>query len=804
MPLGIEELANTIDPENTVLLFGSGASIPSGAPSAKQLIDKLSAECGLPRDEYNLIEVSSLYEAKLKRPALIKSLRESFAGLKPTGGMKNIPLYDWKSIYSTNYDDLIEQSYANRGEKLKVYHSNFCFSDRSNGEFCSLFKLHGTIGRDISSGDHSRIVISEDDYEHTSDYREYLYARLKGDLAGADLIVIGHSLADQHIRDIVRQVSKLNKEMMNSATITMLMYQRDEGRAAIYENKNISVVFGGIDDFFAALARKIPIASKSETDKDLQVLAPLLPTMTDVQHALSLQSDVSGMFNGKPATYADIKEGITFNRSILGNAERDFERENILCVTFLGASGVGKTTAARQLLAGYAAKGNLCFEHSSDHPFDHLKWCAYAEWLREKDLNCFLLIDDAHLHLYEINHLIDVLVGKGNFSLRVVLCSSRNHWEQRIKTPSYFKFGIIRKMSKLSDEEIERLLDLLDSDGEIRRLVEDQFSGFSREERRRRLAERCEADMFVCLKNIFANDSFDDIVLGEYSDLSENLQTIYKHVAALETAGVRVHRQLIVRLLGISPAQIEAVLGNLTDIISEYNILPKEGIFGWRARHSVISQIVTKYKYANLDEQITLFESVIDNISPAYDLEVTSLKQMCNFDTGISVIPDKNIQNRLLRKMISAIPGEAVPRHRLIRNLINQGKYEEAGTEIRLFNKDFGTDGPVERYKIRLLVERATKSKSIMLEDRKVILEEAHQIAVRSVERFRYNKHIIGAYVDLGIAWYKLTGEPSWFQESLERLKVAESELGDPQITVMIRSYEARLADVLEKETEKY
>jgi hypothetical protein len=59
-------------------------------------------------------------------------------------------------------------------------------------------------------------------------------------------------------------------------------------------------------------------------------------------------------------------------------------------------------------------------------------------------------------------------------------------------------------------------------------------------------------------------------------------------------------------------------------------------------------------------------------------------------------------------------PGERVPRHRLIRNLIESGAFEKAETEIRIFNKDFGPDGPVHRYRVNLMVSRATRMLGIL------------------------------------------------------------------------------------------
>jgi hypothetical protein len=196
-------------------------------------------------------------------------------------------------------------------------------------------------------------------------------------------------------------------------------------------------------------------------------------------------------------------------------------------------------------------------------------------------------------------------------------------------------------LSQLRNEEVERLLQLIDTNDRIRPLVEPMFSGFSKHERRRRLFDRCEKDFFVCLKNIFALESLDDIILREFAGLAYQYQEIYRYVAAMENAGVRVHRQLIIRLLGIQAGTVAATLNELRDIIHEYDVEPKEGIYGWRCRHSVIAGIVTKYKFSDLQKTIELFEKVIDSIHPTYDIEIRTIRDLCNVDTGLPRIPTR-------------------------------------------------------------------------------------------------------------------------------------------------------------------
>ena len=142
-----------------------------------------------------------------------------------------------------------------------------------------LFKLHGTIEKDISDGHAGRIIITNSDYDHTEDYRQSLFDQFKSDLAGAHLIIIGHSLADPDIKDVVARAVAINSQSLGGGRIALMLYSKDEDRAALYENRGIEVCFGGIDEFFAELARKksTSAAKVSEIEDNLALGLILRP-----------------------------------------------------------------------------------------------------------------------------------------------------------------------------------------------------------------------------------------------------------------------------------------------------------------------------------------------------------------------------------------------------------------------------------------------------------------------------------------------------------------------------------------------
>jgi len=243
VPVDLSRFIDTVEPRNTVLLFGSGSSIPSGAPSAPQLTTHLATKFNLPAEGFTLSEIASLAERTAGRRELIAAVRERFQRIRPTGGLRNLPLYDWKSLFTTNYDDLVEQCFALQTRDLVVYSSDFDFTLHGNSTATKLFKLHGTIEKDVSDGNVSRIIITDADNDKTAVYREGLYARLAADLAGSHLVVIGHSLQDVDIKQIANRVADLSSKL-DGWKISLLLYTPDDNRAQLFEVRGFTVCFG--------------------------------------------------------------------------------------------------------------------------------------------------------------------------------------------------------------------------------------------------------------------------------------------------------------------------------------------------------------------------------------------------------------------------------------------------------------------------------------------------------------------------------------------------------------------------------
>lgn len=102
----------------------------------------------------------------------------------------------------------------------------------------------------------------------------------------------------------------------------------------------------------------------------------------------------------------------------------------------------------------------------------------------------------------------------------------------------------IETMSRLTEVDINRFVNLVEQQMPIRDLVEESFLTPTHPQRTRHLRDRRNSEMYVCLKNIFGFEQLDDILLSEFKDLADDSQDIYRYVCAIQAMGGKVHRQL--------------------------------------------------------------------------------------------------------------------------------------------------------------------------------------------------------------------------------------------------------------------
>lgn len=790
IPPDLEDLASRINPERTILLLGAGASIPSGAPSGSALAREISLAIAGKVVSDDLMDASTLLEARYGRSAVVEAVRAQLTPLKPSGGLIALAEQPWHAIYTTNFDRLVELAYSRAGRRITPIRSNFDYGKLAASDATPLFKLHGCVTQDAVDGHQGRLVLTENDYDEYESYRQALFQRFALDTLSMDVLVLGQSLRDKHLRDQLKLAHELHEQQgVPGGRLFALVYESDADRLDVQRRRGFIAAAGSLDQLVYALTRANPPTHTTDSsgapadDQRLRMKPLLRVAAIDVDQGVAQQPDVVRMFNGRPATYADVRAGFTFERSPYRRLMSMLEGETQF-LSVIGSAGVGKTTLARQILVAAHATGAYCWEHAPDFPLDADAWLYVEEQLEARGASGFLLIDDCTRFLGSVNQLAHALAAKGPIHLRLVLTAAPSQWRPRLKSRHLFgPRAATEDLSLLTDEEIDNLVNLAANVGEVRGLVERGFALLSRSDQTRQLRMRARADMFVCLKNVFATEELDNILLREFADVDDDKQIVYQTVAGIQAIGGRAHRQLALRLLDLRGDQVSDALDGLAGIVDEITVSASEGIYVWETRHPVIAEIVTRYKYSTSAELAGLLERIIENSNPAVRMELVALKEMCNADYGIRSLPDKRQQLALYRQLVEAVPGERIPRHRLIGTLLDLNDIDAASQEIRRALEVVGLDRPLNRYQVRLQLARARTTPGIRPEDREAIVRQAERHALLGIEKYPDDKFTYIAYVDVGFAMAETTGDTTILDLAIDEMSSAvESDVPDPAL----------------------
>lgn len=204
----LERLLRRVRRNKVTLFIGSGFSIKAGAPSVSELISKLIEDGDLtydadPKDLF-LREVASDFVGKEGRHELMRCLVKHFS-FTPTDTSDHVLLASiphFKTIFTTNYDSLIEDAYS-KGQCVVLTASQAC--SNSDCAPVNVYKIHGDL---TTLSDTDSIIITNEDYENyfNKESLKGLWEDLRYAFRHTYVVFIGYSLADDNILDIVKSV----------------------------------------------------------------------------------------------------------------------------------------------------------------------------------------------------------------------------------------------------------------------------------------------------------------------------------------------------------------------------------------------------------------------------------------------------------------------------------------------------------------------------------------------------------------------------------------------------------------------
>ncbi|MCJ7997489.1 SIR2 family protein [Rhizobium cremeum] len=208
--------------KRVTVFLGAGASIGAlnqagrALPNAYQLRNDLWEKYKWRADDGNfdpstlrlmsLEHAAAIIEAKTGRTVLGEYLQDAFHCSKPLWQHLALPYLNPASLFTTNYDQLIELGYAGSGKVLDV----ICSNRSPMAGQTALFKPHGSLSHINQPVGQGGLVITQFDYlEMIADYRKMLQNAMTG-FSSTCVLIIGYSFGDMDIGSELYALRKKN------------------------------------------------------------------------------------------------------------------------------------------------------------------------------------------------------------------------------------------------------------------------------------------------------------------------------------------------------------------------------------------------------------------------------------------------------------------------------------------------------------------------------------------------------------------------------------------------------------------
>ncbi len=209
------ELVGATRERRLIPFIGAGLSSSIGLPRWNELLervaltlpsdipfDDLSEMCG--HDPLRIAEYLYLVAGKEIGPIRHRISQELLSGSDPTSSGSHVELSNLgaRRIYTTNYDDLIEQTFVGLDEPHDAIATPRHVAQAS-GTSTEIVKFHGDLQWEQT------LVLTESSYHERLTFESPLDVKFRSDLLGNSVLFVGYGLGDLNIRIIWHRLMKM-------------------------------------------------------------------------------------------------------------------------------------------------------------------------------------------------------------------------------------------------------------------------------------------------------------------------------------------------------------------------------------------------------------------------------------------------------------------------------------------------------------------------------------------------------------------------------------------------------------------
>lgn len=206
----LERFSKEIDDGTAAVFAGAGLSVSAGYVDWKTLLAEIARDLGLDIErEDDLVGLAQFHVNRHggNRGHLNQLILEEFpADVEPTDAQRIVAKLPIRTIWTTNYDRLIEAALEAEQKIADVKFQVSQLAHTKPRRDATVYKMHGDVENPASA------VITRDDYESYERDRGVFLNALAGDLTAKTFLFLGFSFTDPNLERILAHIRVRFKE----------------------------------------------------------------------------------------------------------------------------------------------------------------------------------------------------------------------------------------------------------------------------------------------------------------------------------------------------------------------------------------------------------------------------------------------------------------------------------------------------------------------------------------------------------------------------------------------------------------
>ena len=590
---------------NVVLFAGAGFSLGAKnsrgtePPLGSQLAEILALECGWKYEGEDLGIVYEQAQKHLGSKGLNGVLCSLYRDCVPARWHHLIPSFYWSRIYTTNIDDVVENSYGSGSvQRLASITCPADFEPQDTWfEHVQGIHLHGSV-LDLQKG----LTFTAAEFGAQSATPNAWYQALVDDMYSNSVVFVGSRLNDPpmyHYLAMRSERSKGTPEVRAKAFVVTPAVSAI--RARQLRDQGYVVLEATAEEFFESIQKRlqgtIPTRLELLKNRYPHQIAAINAGLLDTQSDLLRQFQIVGprvvpprarvpkreiFFEGAEPTWEDIASGL--------DAERDATRlfleqlkkneTGVQSFVLVGHAGSGKSTLLRRMAFDLAGEGKTVYFCKADQVIEKPPILNFINSLGQR--HAYLFVDDASIQFEAVGEVIRILKKEVNVTF---VLGDRPH----VVYPRLRHFQPTRPtvldMPSLVRPDCERIVQKLEQFGML-----GDLQGRSQQDRLRQFLGRSRKQLLVAMKEATSGVGFNVILENEFKSLSgESARIAYTIACLAYMHGAPVRRRHLLASMGGTDLEKASILAHdLREVIVRWN--EHDDLFA--PRHRVIARQV--------------------------------------------------------------------------------------------------------------------------------------------------------------------------------------------------------------------